>query len=64
MEESESQVAYICKGPKVEGGGRIACGHDVTLLVRSSPADGEDRVVECPRCGTQTKVTRMPPDEP
>ncbi len=62
-EETIPTVKYHCKGPKVEGGGRVTCGHDMTEAILSVPFDGETRAVECPDCGTSTKVTNTPPEE-
>lgn len=42
---------------------RHDCGTDLTVLIEAVPADGLDYDVECPKCGTSTRVMRTPPEE-
>ena len=55
-------VTYTCRGARTSPGmdERIPCGFDLTEIILALPEDGLDKLVNCPKCGTQISVMRTP----
>lgn len=64
MAATEKGISYICKGKKVtqEGElvGRSVCGEVLTPKVNRVPRDGNVYEIQCPGCGSVSRVARTP----